>query len=449
MTTPSFPPRVPRNEFLKSQRAIISDMLKAYRTYQDRFGEIFQVQVITRTFFVTTGPEYAGHVLVKNHRSFQKDRPSHIVGEVIGNGILTSEGDYWRRQRRIIQPSFHKRQIQNLSTLMVEETKGIVSELAGTQEPVNLHQWMTRLALRVVSRSLFSHAIDERGFQIVNDCLEDLLDFMVVKVRDPFTLLKWRLTGREKYYWGRREELDKLLFDMVDARRAEGVGDKDLMDMLLSARDAETNEPLSREELRQELISIFLAGHETSANAMTYIFMLLAEHPDILQKVVAEVDEVVGDEDITFGHLPRLTYLRQVIDEGLRLYPPAWVIGREALQPTSIGDLDLEEGDSVTIFIYGLHRNPKYWPDPERFDPDRFSEENKKLRPTHAYLPFGGGPRLCIGHQFAIFEMQIAIASILKRFTITRTNPEVEIGLIPSVTLRPSDPVMMLFSPRA
>ena len=235
---------------------------------------------------------------------------------------------------------------------------------------------------------------------------------------------------------------------MVDERRAEGVGNEDLMDMLLSARDADTGEPLTQEELRQELITLFLAGHETSANGLTYAFMLLEGHPEVMEKVLTEIDQVLGNEDISFGKLREFTYLKQVIDETLRLYPPAWVIGREALKPDQIGELKLETGDNIALFIYGLHHNAKYWPDPEKFDPERFSEINKKDRPTHAYLPFGGGPRLCVGHQFAIVEMQIALIMLLRKYRLTRTNPDETLGLVASVTLRPKTPILMKFEER-
>jgi len=443
MSTAPFPPRVPRSELIQSHIAIIRDILKAYTGYQARFGNLFKVRILKRFFLVATNAEYAAHVLVKNHRNYQKDRPSHIVGEVLGNGILFSEGDYWLRQRRLIQPGFHKKQIENLSRLMVQETQKIVAELEKVEGPIDTHEWMTRLALQVISRTLFSEGIDEKGFRTVDDSLTELLHFIIVRIRNPFLLRWYKLTGKLSFFDQKREELDGLIFNMVDARMAEGPGDTDLMDMLLTARDADTGEPLTREELRQELIGLFSAGHETSANGLTYTLELLAGHPEVLAKVEREIEQVVGEGELAFSQIMRLTYMRQVIDESLRLYPPAWMIGREALGPDEINGLKLEEGDSVSVFIYGLHRNPEYWNNPDQFDPERFNEANKKARKPYTYIPFGGGPRLCIGHQFAIIEMQIALALILKRFRISRANPEQPMELFPSVTLRPGSPVLL------
>ncbi|MEO0896730.1 MAG: cytochrome P450 [Bacteroidota bacterium] len=448
MPESTFPPKVPSREFLQTWKGFASNLLKLMEGFQHRFGEIFQLNMGKREFFVTTGPTYASHVLVKNHRNYSKDRPTRLIGETIGNGIIFSDGEYWLKQRRLIQPAFHKKQIENLANLMIIETDQLVEEIAQQKDIVNVHQLMTTLTLRVVSRTLFSIGIDEHGIERIELSMTEMLRYIVGRIRNPIQVAIWNLTGKTKYFMGLKAEMDQMLFDMVDARKEEGVGNRDLMDMLLSAKDAETELPLSREELRQELIGLYAAGHETSANGLTFTLMLLAQHPDILQKVIDEVDKVLGKEKIQFAHLRELTYLKQVIDESLRMYPPAWVIGREALQDDQIGELSLRPGHSITIFIYGLHRNPEYWPDPEKFDPERFSPENIKNRPSHVYLPFGAGPRLCVGNQFAIVEMQIALAMILQRFKITRTNPEEELDIIPSITLRPKTEILMTFEER-
>ncbi len=419
-------------------------MLNAYRMYQQRYGDIFQVRLVTQLVNVATSPEYVAHVLVKNHRNYQKDRPSHIVGEVIGNGILTSEGEFWLRQRRLVQPAFHKAQIENLSKLMQVQTQSVLDELASMPQPVNVHALMTTLALQVVSNSLFSKGIDKQGTALVDSCVTDLLDLMVMKIRNPLRVLRLKITGKLDAYWNRKRQLDTLIYGIMDQRQAEGAGNTDLLDMLLGSRDADTNEPLSREEMLNELMALFLAGHETSANGLTWTLMLLDQHPEAKEKLREEVNRVIGSGEVTFDKLAQLTYVRQVIDESLRLYPPAWIIGREALGPDQIGDLQLKKGDHLTIFIYGLHRNPKYWESPDEFKPERMAPEAKAALPSHLYIPFGGGPRLCIGHQFAVIEMQIALAMLFQRFDFKRVG-EGPISLIPSITLRPGDPLIMNF----
>ena len=446
MASPVFPPRVPNSEYFASQKAIISHMINAYRSYQDRFGELYAARLVTRQVFVATGPQYAAHVLQKNHRNYQKDKPSHVVGSVIGNGILTSEGEYWLRQRRLVQPGFHKTQIEYLSTLMAEETDQVLRQLE-TQPNQEVHQLMTRLALQVISRTLFSKGIDKQGFALVDECVTVLLELMVMKIRDPLRVLRYKISGKLDSYWERRRQLDALILGMIDKRQEEGPGEGDLMDMLLTARDEDTGLPLTREEVLQELMALFLAGHETSANGLSWTLLLLDQHPEAKARLREEVDRVLGTGPVRFEQLGQLTYTRQVIEESMRLYPPAWIIGREALGPDQIGDLSLKTGDNISIFIYGLHRNPAYWPDPEKFMPERMASEAKKNFVSHQYIPFGGGPRLCIGNQFAMVEMQIALAMLFQRFEVTRTDQR-PVSLIPSITLRPGDPLMFRFEKR-
>lgn len=421
-------------------------MIDAYSEYQQRFGDLFRAMLVVRPVYIASAPEYATHVLQKNHRNYYKDKPSHIVGDVIGNGILTSEGDFWRKQRRLVQPAFHKTQIVNLSRIMAEETDRILVGLEEYDE-IEVHELMTNLALQVVSRALYGKGISDENINLVDECVTVLLELMVMKIRDPFRVLKNKLTGKLDDYWARKRQLDELIFGIVDQRKVDGVGDNDLLDMLLSSVDAETGEPLGREEMLNELMALFLAGHETSANGLSWLMMLLDQHPEVVRKLQDEVDAVVGNELVSFDHLMKLPYTRQVIDEALRLYPPAWIIGREALSPDQIGDLQLKKGDNISIFIYGLHRNPTYWEAPDEFRPERMTAEKKKAFLPNQYLPFGSGPRLCIGHQFAVTEMQIAVATMIQRYTFERLD-DTPVSLIPSITLRPGDPLRFRFQRR-
>lgn len=446
MPTTTFPPRVPVSEYFSSQKAIIGHMIDAYTEYQQRYGDLFKAMLVVRPVYIASGPEYATHVLQKNHRNYYKDKPSHIVGDVIGNGILTSEGDFWRKQRRLVQPAFHKTQIVNLSRIMAEETDKILVGLED-QDEIEVHGLMTHLALQVVSRALYGKGISDDNIALVDECVTVLLELMVMKIRDPFRLLKNKITGKLDDYWARKRQLDELILGIVDQRKIDGVGDNDLLDMLLSSVDTETGEPLQREEMLNELMALFLAGHETSANGLSWMMMLLDQHPEVVEKLQKEVDSVVGKELVSFDHLMKLPYTRQVIDESLRLYPPAWIIGREALSPDQIGDLHLKKGDNISIFIYGLHRNPNYWEAPGEFRPERMTADKKKDFLPNQYLPFGSGPRLCIGHQFAVTEMQIALATMIQRYTFERLD-DTPVSLIPSITLRPGDPLRFRFQRR-
>ncbi|MEL6672535.1 MAG: cytochrome P450 [Bacteroidota bacterium] len=447
MSATSFPPRVPWYERLISQYRIISNILTTFSSYQQRFGEVFRVDVGSRHVYITTSADYAQHILVRNQKNYIKDRPTRLLKVAIGNGLLTSDGAYWLRQRRLIQPAFHKAQIEHLSQIIIDETAAQVDKWNPQQGPMDFHEAMVKLTLNVVTRSLFSSAISEASIERVDFCFNELLKLMVARIREPHKIAWYKLTGRMKYYDRMSEEMDEVLFDLIDRRKEDGVGEGDLLDMLYSAKDEETGESLTRQQLRDESIILFLAGHETTANGLTWTTLHLLEHPHILQKVREEIQTVLGDTPVQFQHLKQLSYLRRVILESMRLSPPAWVIGRQALKADQVGELSLQPTENMTIFIYGLHRNPAYWDSPEEFRPERFLPENIKARHSYAYLPFGGGPRLCIGNQFAMVEMQIALTTMLQRYDFARTSDEV-IDFDPSITLRPKTKVWMKLIPR-
>lgn len=436
-------PSVPKKEFLKSQVHIISDVLSAFSSYQKKYGPFFRVNVGGSDIFVTTGADYAAHILVKNHRKYSKDRPTRIVADYIGNGILTSEPPYWLRQRRLIQPAFHKTQVENLSKIILAESRRFVAQIP-TDKPTELHEQMVKLTLNVVSKALFSTAITEEIMEQTDHAVSSLMELATARIRNPLKVLAYRVSGRMKSFQKQIDDLDQTIYQIIDQRKQEGPRNQDLLDMLLTSKDAETEEYLSDKQLKEETLVLFLAGYDTSSNAMTAILHLLDAHPEVQEKARAEADQFVKNGSIAFEDLRKLTYTTQVIKESMRLYPPAWLIGREALEDDLVVDMPVKAGDGISIFIYGLHRNPEYWERPEEFDPDRFEPEKEKARPAYAYIPFGGGPRLCIGQQFAMTEMQMAIPLILNRYHFKRETSG-PIKYNPAVTLRPAEPIMMRF----
>ncbi|MCI4671136.1 MAG: cytochrome P450 [Bacteroidia bacterium] len=441
-------PAVPRREFFKSQISIISDILKTFSSYQKRFGDTFMVNVAGRSVCITTNDKYVAHILVKNNRNYLKDRPTRIVGEFIGNGILTSELPYWLRQRRLIQPAFHKAQIENLSQIMIDETEIFLADMAKETGTTELHHAMIELTLNVVSRSLFSTGVTQENLEAIYESVDALMHLAVAKIRNPLQVLSYKLTGKIKEYDAHKRRMEKVVEDLIEERKKIGPQNRDLLDMLLTSKDAETGESLNDLQLREESLVLFLAGHETSANALTFTLYLLDKHPEVQAKAREEADKVMKDGKLKFEDLRNLPYITKVIKESLRLYPTAWVIGRDAKEDDNIEGLEVKAGQGITIFIYGLHRNPEYWERPDEFDPERFSPEKEKERPTYAYIPFGGGPRLCIGHQFAMTEMQIALAMILHKFNFKREGSG-EVKYSPSITLRPDEQIMVSFSERS
>ncbi len=438
-------PSLPKGEFFKSQIGIMSNTLETFSSYQERLGDFFRLNLGGRPVHITTDPDIVAHILVKNNRNYSKDRPNRIVADYIGNGILTSEPPYWLRQRRLIQPAFHRQQIENLSKIMISEAQRFIDHIPSDGQPTELHEQMVNLTLNVVSKSLFSTSIDDELMYRVDRAVSSLMELAIARIRNPIKLLTFRLTGKMKEFNQRIHDLDETIYQIIDSRRGEVLRNQDLLDMLLASKDADSGEVLSDKQLKEETMVLFLAGYDTSSNALTATMHLLDKYPEVQEKARAEADAVVKNGSIAFEDLRQLPYITQVIKESMRLYPPAWIIGREALGPDTLNDYPLQTGDSVSIYIYGLHRNPLYWENPEVFDPSRFEEE-KEWHP-YAYIPFGGGPRLCIGQQFAMTEMQVALPLILHRFNFKRVE-QGPIKYNPAVTLRPAEPIMMSFERR-
>lgn len=414
-------------------------------------GEIYSAYIGPRRVVVTTNPDYIQHVVQKNNKNYHKSPVvKEILGKQLGNGLLTSDGDYWLQQRRLIQPGFYKQRLAELISIMTHETHIFCNEIEAQMHlnpEVDVLKAMMNITFRVVSKALFSTALDNVQLQRVDEIITHLQQYVVTQARQPYLMPWLKLTGRVKFYESLRAETDEIVYGIIRQRREENREYNDLLDMLLNARYEDTGEGMNDKQLRDESMILITAGHETSANALSWALYLIAQHPDIEQKILEEVSSVVGNNEITFDDLPKLSYTRQVIQEVMRLYPPAWIIDRIALDDDEIGGYHIAKDTIMLLFIYGTHHSAKYWKDPEVFNPDRFSKENMKDMPNYAYFPFGGGPRLCIGNNFALFEMQIVLAYLLRRFTFT-LQPNQNIDLQPLVTLRPRYGIKMNIAER-
>ncbi len=404
---------------------------------------IYQSYVGFQRVFVTDRTEVIRHVLQKNHRNYRKSSIMEILAEEIGYGLLTSNGDYWLKQRRLIQPSFHRQKLVNLVDIMIEETNTYLDKLEEritTQSKVEMSDEMMHLTLLVVMRSLFGQGISEVELRRVDKIVSETQQYIIAKIRRPLAKWIYKLTGKEKYYKSLPKELDDIIYNIIKERRTSDERHDDIFDMLLNAKYKDSGEGMTDQQLRDESLILFLAGHETSANALTWLWYLLTQHPEVETKLLAEIEEILGDRDITFEDLPRLKYTKQVIQEAMRLYPPAWVIDRAANEADDINGIQIPK-DSMVIFpIYAVHRNEKYWENAATFNPDRF--EKAPAQSEYIYFPFGGGPRLCIGNNFAYFEMQIIVAHFIRRFKINLV-PNQQIDIHPLITLRPKNGIYL------
>lgn len=396
---------------------------------------------------LTIEPEIIQQILQKNHRNYPKS-PLHFekLAYFLGNGLLTSTGNYWLRQRRLIQPGFHRQRLEALTGIMqdtIEQQLERFEQRIGQE--VEAYQEMMEMAFRVVASSLFSTAITETELQELSFAITRLQEFIIRQIRQPYLEPWFRISGQIKKHERYTGLADRVIKNSIKKRLEGTENADDLLQMLLDARYQDTGEPMNEQQLLDESKIIFVAGHETSANALAWTWYLLAQHPAITQKLRAEITDVLGDRRPTFSDLPNLTYTTQVIEESMRLYPPAWITDRVSIEEDEIGAVRIPANVMAIPYIYGAHHNPAIWEDPEVFNPDRFSAGNRKKIPPYAYLPFGGGPRLCIGNNFAIMEMQLILAEMIRRYHF-ELLPGQDIQMKALVTLRPFPGVRMKFT---
>lgn len=402
-----------------------------------KHGPIININVPFRLYLSIWEPEYIKHVLVTNNRNYIKDPATRKLSLSLGNGLLTSEGDFWRRQRRIAQPAFHKKRIEMMTERMLSETEKMLEKWAqkSSDEVFDLSDDMMILTSNIAAKSLFGADLENN--LAIGKALLTSIRFITAAFRKIFMTPLWVPTKNNLKFNRAQKVLDQSIQQIVDHRRSQPQEEHyDLLSMLMEARDEETGEGMTDRQLRDEMITLFSAGHETSANGLNWTFYNLNKYPEITAKVVEEIQTVLQGRRPTPADLMRLSYTRQVLMEVMRLYPPAWAIGREPLEDDVIDGYLIPKGTAVVMAPYAIHRNPAFWQDPEKFDPSRFESEKMKSRHKFAYMPFGGGPRLCIGKDFAIMEMLVVLALVLSKYEV-KLEPDHPIDLEPLITLRP------------
>jgi cytochrome P450 len=390
---------------------------------------------------LVSSPEIAQSVLVDNAHHFMKSRGIRSLKPLLGEGLLTSEHEFHRRQRKLISPGFQHRRIGTYANAMASYTEAAQARWKDG-EMIDASAAMMRLTLAIAGKTMFNADLEKDASEvgeavtIANRHASEQITSVF-----PFTL-PWKTAGKRQMEKA-MARLDQTVYGMIAARRASGEDPGDVLSMLLAAEEEGSGTKMSDTEVRDETMTLFLAGHETTANALAWALHLLSRHPDVYARLRAEVDAVLGSRAPTLEDMPRLPYALQVFKETLRLYPPAYIVGRTAMRQIALGPHTLPSGMTVFINIYGMHRRAKYFPSPDRFDPDRFRPEAEKDMVRSAYLPFGGGPRVCIGNQFALLEGQIVLAALAQRVTFEASSTR-EIHTEPLITLRPKGGVPLL-----
>ncbi len=415
--------------------------IEFFRRAWERYGDTFRVRLGPRDVVCVVHPDAVEQVLMRNKDNYIKGATYKHLRLLTGDGLLTLEGEPWRKRRRMAQPAFHKESIRALTASMVDVTRDVFDGLRARMPQggtIEAHHEMMRLTLEIVGETLFDTRLGsstDASAHAFGEALELLSNRGSIPVSIPMSVPtpgNLRLKRALKL-------LDEMVYGIIRRARA-GTAKPTLLSMLIDARDAETGEALSDRELRDEVITLVLAGHETTALLITWGFTLLGRHPEVVARMRAQVDAVLGDRAPTADDLPRLPYLRQVVDEILRLRSPVWALGRDVVAEDTLCGFRVYPGETVMPLPYFTHRHPAFWDEPERFDPERFLPERAKARHHFAYYPFSVGPRMCIGNIFSLVEAQVILAMLLQRcdFSLPSLAPVPPKALM---TLRPSGPV--------
>jgi len=407
----------------------------------NEYGDVCGAKLGVFPCVLVSSPELAQSVLVDNAHHFMKSRGLQSLKPVLGEGLLTSEHEFHRRQRKLISPGFQHRRIGTYAAAMASYTEAAQARWK-EGEMIDASTAMMRLTLAIAGKTMFNADLEKDASE-VGEAVTVANRKAIEQISSLFPFSVPWPTERNRQMKKAIARLDQTVYGMIAERRASGDDPGDVLSMLLAAEEEGSGTKMTDTEVRDETMTLFLAGHETTANALAWALHLLSRHPDVYARLRSEVDGVLAGRAPTLEDMPRLPYALQVFKETMRLYPPAYIIGRMAMRQVALGPHMVPAGMTVFINIYGMHRRAKYFPNPERFDPDRFRPEAERDMVRSSYLPFGGGPRVCIGNQFALLEGQIVLAALAQRITFEAASLR-EIQTEPLITLRPKNGVPLL-----
>ena len=452
---PKLPPVLKGPWPLGSITYFAKDPLHFLETYEPQYGGIFEV---TSLFFKTatdfkrmmfvSNPEYVKHILQDNNRNYRKSFGYEMLKLLLGQGLVTSEGDFWRKQRRLMQPAFHRDRLTAFSKIMTEQCSEMLNKWNALPDKstINLSHDLMEMTLRIICKAMFTADVDD-AVEVVNREFNVANEKLIARALQPLRIPLWVPTPgnvRENHAYN---SIRQIVTHVIEKRRKSKEHYDDLMAMLMEAKDEETGEMMSDTQIRDEVVTIFLTGHETTSVALTWLFHCLDENPDVESKLLAEAKTTLNGRTPGLDDLRNLEYTRMVIDETLRLYPPVWGVGRHSLEDDMIDGYFVPKDTNCLISIYSLHRDPKYWTEPLKFIPERFNKENSKDRHRFVYFPFGGGPRLCIGNNFALMEMQLVVPMIIQHFKLHKPA-NFKFKRDPLITMRPNPEMQMEINAR-
>ncbi|HSD05824.1 cytochrome P450 [Flavobacterium sp.] len=440
-----YPKKLSLVRFFLDAEKVRKNPIPIHSKYFKSLGDTFSVRIGWKMHLILSRDnDIAEHILQKNHKLYYKSRLQTVyLSKYVGKGLLTSDGDFWLKQRRLIQPAFHKQKMNqlvgNMNQIIDSQLKDLVED-----KPVDIFPIMSQLAYTVVAKSLFHLSIPDGKLRRIKFIIDEVQNFLIKEIRLPHKAWWFSLSGQEKKHLQLSLENNNIIKEIIEERVASKESTNDLLQMLLDTRYEDSGEGMSVTQLIDEIKILFTAGYETTANALTFTLYLLAKHSEIQENVRKEIEEIELETDDVIEQLQRMTYTNAVINESMRLYPPAWITDRQNIADDSFGSYHIKKGTLIGVSFYELHRNPKYWRNPDEFDPERFLGEEKKNSMKYFY-PFGAGPRMCIGVGFAIYELGLTLFKIIKKYEVKPVSGDV--GFNPLVTLKPVG-VEVLFSKR-
>ena len=412
-------------------------------------GDVVRIRLGPRHVYIVNHPAYIQHILQDHHRNFTKDtRVMELLKYASGENIFTGEGEFWLQRRRLMQPMFHRKLIESFGDVMTQTANEMLAEweTAPLAQPHAIAQEMTRVTLKIVGRALFSVDLTGETHQL-GEMFARANDDLIFRIQHPFYPPPFVPTLRNRRANAARYTTRQIILRIIRERIASGENKNDLLSLLMSMRDEETGAGLSETELYRETLVMLFAGHETTSNALTWAWYYLSQNPHVESKLHAELDSILNGRAPTMQDVPQLVYTRRVLDETMRLAPPAWIMSRLSLCDETLGEYALPARAPVVLSPYAMHRHPHYWKNPDAFDPERFAPENLGKQPRFVYMPFGGGPRLCIGQPFALAEATLLLATIAQRYQL-RVAPNTKIECEPQITLRVKNGLPMFLLPR-
>ncbi|MCA1812558.1 MAG: cytochrome P450 [Halobacteriales archaeon] len=433
------PPGPPQLTGAKNLLRVVKDPVVYLTELHERYGDVAYLRFGRQQVYLVSDPDLIREVLVAKSKSFTKGKALQSAKRLLGEGLLTSEGELHDRQRRIMQPHFHHQRIKGYSEVMVDYARRARDSWKPGQE-VDIAAEMMQLTLRITGKTLFDVDIVDEDPEL-GAALAGSLDVFNELALPVSGILDKLPLPRKKRFQEAKERLDQRIFSMMEERRKDPEGHHDMLTMLVTAEDEQGTGGMSPERIRDEAVTIFLAGHETTAQALTWTFYLLSQNPDAEHQLRQELHEVLGGRLPALEDVPKLRFTRWCMQEAMRIYPPAWVLGRIAIEPVELGGWKIPKGAILLLSQVVMHRDPRYWPGPMNYLPERWAKEDPE-RPRYAYFPFGGGPRVCIGEPFAWMEGTLVIATLMQTWSPALV-PGHKVALQPTLTLKPKHGMRM------